>query len=167
MAVRVTARVVVHTPPVSRVDPMPEYVLSGEDRRKLIQLLRDVDKLKSDVRGKGYQDLELNDQLPPEVYVALTPVGGIPALTQEDTTGTGTGSGTDIGYRNSPGYADCDVYRLLWDGSVPNMYPTGIVRRVYNLNGISLAGNVWVLIHRDKYGQWYVPTLGFELAECP
>ena len=45
----------------------------------------------------------------PDVYVALVPRGGIPAL---KVGGAGTGSGS-FGPGDSPGYAWCDIYQII------------------------------------------------------
>lgn len=96
--------------------------------------------------------------LPPEVYVAKTPAGGIGPVVNEDMTGTGTGTGT----ADEPGYADLDIWRLLRD--TDNRWKlrraTAGRKRVYNLGTSSVSGDTWVLVLRDKHGQWYVSTGG-------
>ena len=46
----------------------------------------------------------------PEVYVAMTPAAGIPAVSMEAMTGSGSGSSPTAGYK--PGAAVCKVYQL-------------------------------------------------------
>ncbi len=97
-----------------------------------------------------------NDHQAPEVYVALTPLGGIPALL-EPGLGTGTGSG------NEANSADCDIYRLLpVDDALTifDLHPVfEVTKTVYNLSESSIAGDSWVLAVRDKFGVWWaVPT---------
>ncbi len=77
----------------------------------------------------------------PEVYIALTPVGGIPAR-----------SGT------TPGFADCTIYRLL-----PNPSGTKVLteagagfRTVYNLSATSIPSGEYIQTKRDKWGIWWV-----------
>ncbi len=77
--------------------------------------------------------------LAPDVYIALTPPEGIPAL-----------SGT------SPGAAECDVYQLVGDDlvlSVPNV-------TVYNLSASDCAADAWVVTVKDKFGAWWVLASG-------
>lgn len=82
----------------------------------------------------------------PEVYVALTPAGGIPAL----VPGTGTG-GSDIGA--TPGTADCYIYRN--DLTTGQLTYSGFTKPVYNLSGTAVPGNAFVIAERDKWGTWF------------
>jgi hypothetical protein len=103
----------------------------------------------------------------PDVYVALTPVGGIWPLSGEHSTGTGTGTGTSIGAGNSPGYAECDIYKIEYNEQTPNLVSAGFTRTVHNLMTVAIPGNAWVLVMRDKWGSWFVPPLaGFDVGEC-
>lgn len=94
-----------------------------------------------------------SDAMPPEVYVAKTPAGGIPAA-----------SGT------RPGYADCDVYRMMllhetltgtgtgtsFDDFGYNLEAVyGFSQRVHNLSTTAVAGASYVLIEREKFGFWF------------
>jgi hypothetical protein len=94
-----------------------------------------------------------------DVYVALTPPQGIPARTEELTvtgTGTGTGTGPDIG--DFPGQADCSVWQLMsgemWPSAMDDL-------TVYNFSESPIPGNIWILIHKDKFGDWWAqPGVG-------
>lgn len=106
----------------------------------------------------------------PDVYVALTPVNGIPALVADKNVGTSTGSGTGLrtGVKNTPGYADCQIYMVVFSkdkdvngNPVPDLFPVGtITQRVFNL-GEEVAGDVWKLIKKDRFGVWWT-----EVKEC-
>lgn len=107
------------------------------------------------------------DNHAPEVYVARTPAGGIGPASGELSTGTGTGTGTEFGEGNSPAYANCTVYRVQYNGNTANLINTNITKRVLNLMFTDIPGNAWVLIHRDKWGNWFIdPLAGFTLGEC-
>ena len=87
---------------------------------------------------------------PPEVYLARTPSAGIPG---SDVAGTGT-SGDDI-----PGSATCDIYRLLeenngtaGDSCLRKMF---IDKVVWNVSTEDFEGDSWILVIRDKNGQWF------------
>jgi|SRR5579884_116424 hypothetical protein len=89
------------------------------------------------------------DNTAPEVYAALTPSGGIPAINFE---GTGTGSG------NCPGSAVCEIYRFLNPTTTCDLLPQKFSKTVHNL-GSAIPGHSWILVTRDKYGTWWaVPT---------
>lgn len=98
-----------------------------------------------------------DDITTPEVYVALTPPTGIPPL---DETGTGTGTGI-----NEPGSADCQVYRRIVTGGLAELKWAGFSRTVYNLSRTAVPANTYILIERDKWGEWYV-TNSADGATC-
>jgi hypothetical protein len=84
------------------------------------------------------------DPIAPEVYVALTPSGGIPAL---------GGSGTDV----DAVATNCEIYRLLpSNGTDPGsgLQDAGFTKPIYNLYG-AWGGNSWVVVKRDKWGTWW------------
>lgn len=89
----------------------------------------------------------------PEVYIARTPLTGVPALTA--AVGTGTGTGAEAG--DYPGYADCQLYRILGQfGSTPYIESLGVpVRRVFNCSKQAVPGGIWILVARDKIGAWW------------
>lgn len=110
----------------------------------------------------------------PEVYVARTPAGGVPGLTEE--AGTGLDDFNDV-----PGSAVCDVFRLsdnvdVSTGTGTDTYEAtaliavnGLKRTVWNLSKVAVVGDSWVLVIRDKTGRWWVSnsdgTAG-DGAEC-
>lgn len=88
----------------------------------------------------------------PEVYVAKTPAAGIPALAVD--TGTGT-SGVGIGS------AECPIYRVdLEYGSYKLIAVAGLEYPVYNPTMASVDGDSWLLVVRDKFGNWMAVTGG-------
>ena len=143
---------------------MPDklYGLTEKDREQVQDLVDGFERKWGNVPGHSVPVLD--DPMAPEVYIARTPAGGIPALTEGVGTGTGTGSGCDY---DEPGYATCPIYRILpptGTGSHDcdhHIEPVnGLTRTVFNLSSSSVAGNSWVLVVRDKWGSWFVPPSG-------
>lgn len=93
-----------------------------------------------------------DDQNTPEVYIALPPEGGIPALVMN-------GSSPSDGA--TPGYADCKIYRIVHNRpDDPTIEELGIPEQtVYNLS-TSIVGDstAWVVIKRDKLGSWIIES---------
>lgn len=84
--------------------------------------------------------------IPNVCYVAKTPGGGIAAM-----------SGT------TPGSASCEIYKVV-SGSLVDQ---SLSQTVYNLNNIAIPGNAFITIHQDAYGNWWVPSQGFQFGTCP
>lgn len=122
------------------------YLLSESDKRILSALI-EREKRKPPRQVGEYNRLT-DDALTPEVYLALTPVGGIPALVE----GPGTGS---VSISDVPGYADCDIHAVEFSPE-PTMVDMGFTRQVLNLNTVVVPGDHWILVERDKFGKWYV-----------
>jgi hypothetical protein len=124
--------------------------LSEADEAALKELLDAYRGRGLNTRGRspGYP---LDDGSAPEVYVAKTPTGGIPAL---DEPGVGTGTSAEGAV---PGSAECVVYRVLGLPDSPVLYEiTGVSRVVYNLANAAVGGDRLVHVFRDKWGQWWV-----------
>ena len=139
---------------------MARYFLNDEAYALLQEIFRayrsgtDFGQVRTAEGDEGY--------LPPEVYVARTPTGGIPALSQGTDTGTdGTALDDDV-----PGSAECRIYRVLGTGSSARLVYAGLTKWVYNLNGADLAGDTWVKVSRDKFGTWLVDTIGLQFSQC-
>lgn len=123
------------------------YLLGEEDRRILADMVREflATHKTSLIRGED----GITDYLTSEVLIAQLPVGGIPPLSGDYETGTGTGSGA------TPGSVSCDTFRIVLGA----LEPAGLVKEVYNISGTTLTGD-WALIVRDKYGDWLAVTAG-------
>lgn len=131
------------------------YVLNEQDAQTIKAMVREFKSRHLNTRNqrdRGTVDHE--EILPPEVYIAKTPTDGIPRLVVP------TGSSViDI-----PGYADCDIYRIVYDDTAstePYLELLGdgtddgtIRRRVHNLLTSGVPGNKWILVLRDKFGNW-------------
>lgn len=104
---------------------------------------------------------ESQDQMAPEIYLARTPAGGIPAL-DEGTTGTGTGTGTGTNNPTSddiPGAALCDIYRVVNSGtSIIKVFTLKAL--VFNVCTFAVPEYTWITVYRDKFGTWFVPSNG-------
>lgn len=97
-----------------------------------------------------------DDIFTPEVYVALIPEDGIPALIKD-------------GDNYIPGYADCTIYKM-WpvEASTGTGTETGLIatyfdHRVNNLSTLVITRSgdqIFCLVHRDKYGDWFVMPSG-------
>jgi len=98
----------------------------------------------------------------PEVYVALTPADGIPAVIESDDTGTAFGD------RDVAGCAFCDVYRLVpYAGNNKKLEKVGDLQKlVHNVFMIDLPGNRFVPVARDKYGDWLATTPALDFGTC-
>jgi hypothetical protein len=121
------------------------FVLNEHDRAVLLELLRRARQVQGAPTGRLPAPEE--DLPAPEVYVGLTPAGGIPAL-----IGTAPAK---------PGKAECQVYRVDTKPTGPELEEVkNLVRDVHNLTGAALPGNDWVLLARDKWGTWFAVTGG-------
>ncbi len=123
------------------------FYLTENDR----DLLRDF--VERELRGRNHSrsryGIEGENSQSPDVYVVRTPSAGIPALDVGSTTGSGSLED------DTPGSAECDVYRLVQTGGTYDLKPTGVTRRIYNLDSVAASGNTWTLVARDKFGTWY------------
>lgn len=140
------------------------YGLTAADVEKLRRLMQRMETM---TRNPVLRTTPIEPDIQtPQVYVALTPPEGIDGLTTEQNFGTGTGSGTGTGFPgagNTPGYADCPVYRVVWNNTTPDLEYVGFEQqRVLNLNTSAIAGEAWVVVAQDKFGDWYAvaPTAG-------
>lgn len=142
------------------------YYLSEGDRKALTELLREHRQRPPNATNRP--DPEGEDWFTPEVYIAKTPPEGIPALVE------GPDTGTELGEGDEPGFADCDIYRIITFSGNPELVPvSGLSKRVYNLTPDSpdesttgtadvisgaVAGNIWIPVARDKFGSWMALT---------
>jgi len=103
-------------------------------------------------RNRGTQSTREDDEWEPrqspEVYIALVPTNGIPALTGGETTGA------------TPCKVECQAFQIGPQGELTSA-ATGHLITVYNL-GASGVPQGWCLIARDKWGKWIAtPTPTF------
>lgn len=121
------------------------YFLGEREAAELRQL---ADKLRKQLANTaGRPGRERPDHQAPEVYVARTPAGGIPAL-DVNTPGTSNVLAAD----DTPGSAEC----AIWQRVGTAMQLVGTNQTVRNLNSSAIEGHEWVLVVRDKFGDWYV-----------
>ena len=123
-----------------------KYVLSEAD----LQVLRDVvDRERK--RSATYPLRSRYDETLPrgrDVYIARVGEGGIPAL----GLSPGTGSGSDI--YDAPGVTVCDVYQLTNSVDPPYFNLVYEDETVYNLSDATIEEHQWIVIIRDKFGNW-------------
>lgn len=133
------------------------FVLSEQDRRVLLRLIAREKQRSARSFGSARENRPEDEEYPtPELYIALTPPGGINALTSDTGTGSGTGTGTTVGEGNTPGWATCTIYRVVRSGGVPNLKYLRKNQEVLNLSTSVIAGNTWVQVNKDKFGEWLV-----------
>lgn len=92
----------------------------------------------------------------PDIYVALPPSGGIPALTL---------AGSSPAAGDTPGSATCDIYRINSSGDLEAI--TGLDKTVYNFS-LAKVQQWWIIVERSKQGKWVTvnPTIGFDRCNC-
>lgn len=135
------------------------YLLSASDREWLMALVHEYVTARENPANR--QPLDWAEHQAPEVYLVFTETGGISALSQSGTTGTGTSAAAD----DVPGWGMCRVYQLVPD-------PTQLLQvgqyevRVWNFNTIAIPQGMWVTVLRDKHGNWLVPCSGFQFGNC-
>ncbi len=125
---------------------MPDgYILSDKDKEVLKKWVEENKHLFSNTSGRPA--VPEPDGVTIDIHVARTPTGGIPALTEA--------SGTAID--DVPGSAECEIYRLITnDTGTKRLSTTPVYKKtVYNISTTAIPAAVWVLIKRDKFGEWY------------
>lgn len=128
--------------------PLPSgYVLSERDARLIQEFLYVFKRQQHYVNAfgrPGDDKIDHEEMHTTEVYIARSPVGGIPALQSMGSTGIG-----DI-----PGSALCTVFKTSQSADLTQDV-TGYQHTVYNLATTVIPGDTWLIIVRDKYGKWY------------
>ena len=127
--------------------PPTRHVLTSHDIEVLKEVVRSVRERRQGTTNRPYVPTEMAPA--PEVYVALTPTGGIPGLTK---------ASDEFGELDQPGYADCDIYRVVIGSGTPTLRLMGITKRILNLSETEIAENTWQLVKRDKGGQWFADS---------
>jgi hypothetical protein len=141
---------------------------TDEDLELLRAVARQFKRRRADAARYGLSDAEAPS---PPMLVCLTPFDGVPGLKEPgSTTGTGTGTGTATEEAlDRPGEKVCDVYRKLPDSVTGRsvMRKCGFTVKVTNLNHRAVLGAQFVTVHQDRFGDWYIPSMGLIFAECP
>lgn len=130
------------------LSPSDLFVLTKDD----VLFLRSLREEKEHRRVNPYGRPHVEDQIAttPEVYLAMTPAGGIPGL----VTSPGTGSLEHV----TAGSADCEMWRLqLWNNELS---PLGFKKTVWNTSATAIAGATLILVVRDKFGAWVASQPG-------
>lgn len=133
-----------------------KYFLTDADRELLRQVI-DREKVRQ-LNTRNRPMVPEEQSTAPEVYVALTPAGGIPALVDLDPVGTGTGTGFGPS-DNMPGVAECLIYQVLQNYPGPTPYlvkVSNLVLPVYNITSSKVPEKIYVTVNRDKFGSWIV-----------
>jgi hypothetical protein len=112
------------------------YVLSEADREKFLALWQQYSHLLPRPKPDRGHFPDHEEHQSPEVYAAQTPIGGIPAR-----------SGV------VPGSAECVIYQLVTTNLTE---VTGFFQTVYNLSTEAIDADSFVVLARDKYGNWYI-----------
>lgn len=129
------------------------FYLSDRDRSLFDEMARDYLSRK---RASKTMTEPFRSPQAPDVYLAKVPPSGIPALSQTETTGTGTDQPLD----DVPGAAECEIYQFDVTAATPAFGRVGdLTYWVRNLSTTALSADStpWVLVIRDKFGEWYIP----------
>lgn len=119
------------------------YILSGDDVAVLKKM---VDWFRKSGHGLLEDEGYPSPYQSPDTYVALLPDGGIAAL-----------SGS------TPGAAECDIYRLIVEGTAGSLATMNMTRLVFNLSSEAVTGS-YVPVTRTKSGAWIITSAYNELA---
>ena len=135
---------------------MPEVVvLSPADAALLREVIQWAKSRRFNTQGRpSHGAISHEEMQAPDVYVARTPRGGIPASTI-NFTATGTGTGSDL-VEGPMASAECVIYRADTGGMVPAIVSQSFTQRVYNLSDVKVPQFKFVLVKRDKWGTWWV-----------
>lgn len=135
---------------VAGVGMAQAHYISESDAQILRQMAADYRRRVGNTTGRGRRDgIEDEESNAPEVYIARTPAGGLPGL---DRGPTGTGS---VITDDSPGEAECAIYRIVDGGGFPLLEPVdGLEKLVYNLTEAAIPEHKWISVIRDKFGSW-------------
>lgn len=137
--------------------PQKLVVLSEADRDLIQRFLDESRRASVNTTQRGREgQTEHEEWLVPEVYVARVPANGIPAL---------VGSGGDaqlLGREgDQPGFADCQIYRVLATAGKPKLRKVSFhPKTVFNLSTSAINSIPWLLTLRDKFGSWFAAGVG-------
>lgn len=91
---------------------------------------------------------EAEDHQAPETFIAK-PVEEDGIIEFDDSSG-----------ENRPGWAQCNIYRIDRTTDPPTLHETGVVRRVWNVSRSRIESEEFIVVVRDKYGNYMAPTGG-------
>ena len=136
------------------------FTLSVKDRGILNKLIKQhVREAIGKLSSTTGPTLDEGQVQAPDVYVAKpTTSAGIPAMIP--TSGTGSDD-FDV-----PGKATCNIYRLDFSNTDPEIQPAGFTKTVYNLRARPIPQE-WVLVTRTKLGPWVAlspPLKAFQMV---
>ena len=126
---------------------MPLYGLTDDDKALIESMIR------REVTRRI--NTPIRDEMPghsfaPDVYIALPPSGGIPALTRA--------AGTSAGDGDKPGSAICNIYRIDYTVDPEVLEPVdGLDATVFNLSTTAVDED-WIEVKRTKFGIWLAAT---------
>lgn len=134
--------------------------ISEKDVETIREVVADWRRHRGSPAARGPTHPPAEDQAP-DVYIARTPAGGIPAMEPAGGSGTGTcgGTGTTATIADKPGSADCAIFQIIHGDAhcVPELWDSGgTAYTVYNLSTQAVAGDTYVIVARDKFGSWLV-----------
>lgn len=133
---------------------MPEaFFLSEQDREILRSMLADFKHRNRNPQQRPNVPEELDWS--PEVYIAYTRGEAVDGLDDQDTTGTGQTEDDD-----KPGWAICDIWRIVGYGDDAEMLRVGINKTVYNFATREIPKWTWIPVIRDKFGSWLFAAYG-------
>lgn len=114
------------------------YILNDRDRELLKELRRELERKRQNPAAPPSD--ELVEAGASEVYVAKTPVDGIPAMTATNPP--------------EPGSAVCDVYSLLEEDTYVLRPIEGLDKIILNIAADDIPGDTWVQVNKTKSGYW-------------
>jgi hypothetical protein len=135
-----------------------QHILTAS--KEELELLREMAAAYKRRREFASRFVDEQDLPSPEVYVALTPTAGIPAI-----SAPGTATATDFPSLLEPGYAECAIYRVAEDAVDGQLQVYlepiyNLTKRVYNVSTNAIEGSKYVLATKDKCGIWHATAPG-------
>lgn len=130
---------------------MTKYFLPSEQDKIVLEWM--YEQLKRRVLNNPILPEEVRNHNSTDCYVAKLPDDGIPALSYNG------------GINSGPGYADCDIYKIIEDSSSYVLIEAGFQEKVFNISDSAITGN-YAKITRDKYGMWIVGAAAGEGVEA-
>jgi hypothetical protein len=128
----------------------PSYYVLSEDNIEVLRAMAQA--YRSQQGGAGGQGRTLNRPAvqehlpcPRNIYLAVTPGGGIPASSSADPSSATLGS------------ASCQIYQLVNSGGTISLIAVyAYTQTVYNYTTTAVPGSTMTLVAQDNYGQWFL-----------